>query len=196
VLTPDDIEAQRAEMGELPAACRRRLQETMNLPAYDADVIVHQGRPLLQYFERLVSTSGNAKRAANWLQQDILRQLNERGIGIEQFPVSADSLGQLLRQVDAGQLDTTRARDVFQRMAEHGESAEAAAKALGIEQVDDEAIEQLCRELLEANPGIVADVRGGKQQAVGALIGQARKKNPNVNPGQVRQLCLKLILGT
>jgi len=36
-------------------------------------------------------------------------------------------------------------------------------------------------------------VQGGKMQAVGAIIGQAKKQNPNVNPGQVRQLCLELI---
>ena len=51
----------------------------------------------------------------------------------------------------------------------------------------------LCRSLLQANPRIVADVQSGKQQAVGALIGQAKKQNPNVNPAQVRQICLQLI---
>jgi aspartyl-tRNA(Asn)/glutamyl-tRNA(Gln) amidotransferase subunit B len=140
--------------------------------------------------------SGNAKRAANWLQQDVLRLLNERDVSIEQFSVPADSLGQLLRQVEAGQLDTSRAKDVFQRMVDQHETPEAAMQALGIEQVDRDAMVRLCQELLDANPGIVADVRGGKQQAVGALIGQARKKNPNANPGQVRQLCLKMILDT
>jgi aspartyl-tRNA(Asn)/glutamyl-tRNA(Gln) amidotransferase subunit B len=44
-----------------------------------------------------------------------------------------------------------------------------------------------------ANPKIVADVKGGKEQAAAGLIGQAKKKNPNVNPGKVRQVCLDLI---
>ncbi|RLT17498.1 MAG: Asp-tRNA(Asn)/Glu-tRNA(Gln) amidotransferase GatCAB subunit B, partial [Planctomycetota bacterium] len=51
----------------------------------------------------------------------------------------------------------------------------------------------LCQELIAANPKIVADVRGGKEQAAAGLIGQAKKKNPNANPGKVRQLCLDLI---
>jgi aspartyl-tRNA(Asn)/glutamyl-tRNA(Gln) amidotransferase subunit B len=46
---------------------------------------------------------------------------------------------------------------------------------------------------LEDNPGIVADVKGGKQKAVGALIGQAKRHNPNANPGKVREICLQLI---
>ena len=66
-------------------------------------------------------------------------------------------------------------------------------KTLGIEKVDASAIEQLCRELIESNPRIVADVRGGRKQAIGALIGQAKKRNPNANPNEVRTLCLALI---
>jgi aspartyl-tRNA(Asn)/glutamyl-tRNA(Gln) amidotransferase subunit B len=92
-----------------------------------------------------------------------------------------------------GKLDNARARDVFQYLLEHPVSVDEAAEALGIEAVDDEAIESLCRELLDANPQIVEDVKGGKQQAVGALIGQAKKKNPNANPQQVRELCLRMI---
>jgi hypothetical protein len=39
----------------------------------------------------------------------------------------------------------------------------------------------------------VADVQAGKEQAAAGLIGQAKKKNANVNPGKVRQTCLDLI---
>ncbi len=67
-------------------------------------------------------------------------------------------------------------------------------KALGIEQVDKGAIERLCRELLAANPASSRMCSPVRQQAVGALIGQARKQNPNVNPAQVREICLALIL--
>jgi aspartyl-tRNA(Asn)/glutamyl-tRNA(Gln) amidotransferase subunit B len=64
---------------------------------------------------------------------------------------------------------------------------------LGIEEVDSAEIEQLCRELLQANPKTVADLKSGKQQAIGALIGQAKKKNPNIDPSQFREVCLQLL---
>ena len=48
-------------------------------------------------------------------------------------------------------------------------------------------------ELQESNPLAVEDYRGGKKQAIGALIGQAKKKNPNANPQQVRETLLQLI---
>jgi aspartyl-tRNA(Asn)/glutamyl-tRNA(Gln) amidotransferase subunit B len=67
---------------------------------------------------------------------------------------------------------------------------------MGIAAVDDAELETLCRELIAANPKIVADVRGGKEQAAGGLIGQAKRKNPNVNPGKVRAKCLEIIKQT
>jgi len=51
----------------------------------------------------------------------------------------------------------------------------------------------ICEQLLDENPAVVADVKNGKQQAVGSLIGKAKQVNPNVNPGQVRGLLLELI---
>ena len=67
--------------------------------------------------------------------------------------------------------------------------------SMGIAAVSDDDLVSLCKELLAANPKIVADVQGGKEQAAAGLIGQARKKNPNVNPGKFRQMCLDLIRG-
>jgi aspartyl-tRNA(Asn)/glutamyl-tRNA(Gln) amidotransferase subunit B len=66
-------------------------------------------------------------------------------------------------------------------------------QAHGIEKVDESELVALCQELIHANPKIVADIRGGKQQAASNLIGQAKKKNPNVNPGRFRELVLELV---
>ena len=102
-------------------------------------------------------------------------------------------MADLVQAVIGGDLDNSRAKDVFQRMLESGDSAANAMQALGIEKVDSSEMEELCKELLAANPRVVQDVKEGKQKAIGALIGQAKKKNPNANPGQIRELCLKLI---
>ena len=70
---------------------------------------------------------------------------------------------------------------------------EQTLESLGIEKVAKDELIVLCRELLRQNPHIVEDVKNGKQQAIGALIGQARKRNPNANPARVREMCLELI---
>jgi aspartyl-tRNA(Asn)/glutamyl-tRNA(Gln) amidotransferase subunit B len=63
----------------------------------------------------------------------------------------------------------------------------------GIEQIDESELLALCQELVAANSKTVADVKAGKLQAAGAFVGQAKKRNPNVNPGRVRDLCIELI---
>lgn len=77
-------------------------------------------------------------------------------------------------------------------MVKTGRSAAEVAASMGIADVGDDELMSLCRELVACNPKIVADVKG-KEQAAAGLLGQAKKKNPNVNPGKVRQLCLELI---
>jgi aspartyl-tRNA(Asn)/glutamyl-tRNA(Gln) amidotransferase subunit B len=194
-VTPADDQIERIgrTLGELPAALRSRLIEQYAVTPYDADVLVSQGRSVVDYYERVAAGCGDGKAAANWMQQSVFQVLNEAQIDIDQFAVSAEELAALIREVLAGKLETTRARDVLAEMIGSGKPVEEAMKALGITQVDESELESLCRELLEANPGIVADVKSGKLKAAGALIGQAKKKNPNVNPGRVRELCLKMI---
>ncbi len=192
-VSADEVRQVEDSLGELPAALRDRLQQELGLTAYDADVLVNQGRSLTDYFLAVAEASGDPRQASNWVQRDVIRALKERSIVIEQFPIPAAHLGALIRGVQENKFDNSRARDLFAHMMESGQTVEQAAQSLGIESVDREAIVQLCRSLLEANPRIVADVQAGKQQAVGALIGQAKRQNPNVNPAQVRQICLQLI---
>ncbi|MFM8709402.1 MAG: Asp-tRNA(Asn)/Glu-tRNA(Gln) amidotransferase GatCAB subunit B, partial [Planctomycetia bacterium] len=76
-----------------------------------------------------------------------------------------------------------------------GKAVADVVASMGIAAVSNDDLMALCRELIAANPKIVDDVKGGKEQAAAGLIGQAKKKNPNVNPGKVRQTCLDLIRG-
>ncbi|MEM8946494.1 MAG: Asp-tRNA(Asn)/Glu-tRNA(Gln) amidotransferase subunit GatB [Planctomycetota bacterium] len=191
--TPEEVESVRAALGELPADIRKRLSDEHSLSAYDADVLVNQGRDVLQYFTAAAEASGDYKAACNWITQDIQRVLKEKDQSIDEFSISSAQLADLITAVAEGKLPKSRSKDAFELM--HADSMEVAAaiEKLGIEQVDESALVGLCQELLDANPKIVADVQGGKQQAIGSLIGQAKKKNPNVDPGQFRRLCLDLI---
>lgn len=192
IVTEEEIERVRQSLGELPAQLRARLEQTYGITPYDSDVLVHQGRALVDYYIELAEHCGDGKVASNWMQQDVLRWLNDHQTVIEQFPVRPAQLGELIQIVRQGRLTTSRGRDVLARMLQTGASVREAIGALGIAEVGEEDLESLCRELLSANPRIVADLKAGKLKAVGALIGQAKKKNPNVNPDRVRQLCLDL----
>ena len=189
-VTDAELDAVRQSLGELPSQIRLRLQDEYSLSAYDSDVIVNKGRDVVTYYETVAKECGDNKRASNWLQQSVFAALDG---DISDFPVSAKPLAELIKIIASGKLDNSRGKDVFAAMLNKGMSAADAVKDLGIEQVDDSALESLCRELLDANPHVVTDVKAGKMKAVGALIGQAKKKNPNVNPNQFRELCIQII---
>lgn len=194
VVTPAaEIEAIQAAMPELPAALRLRLQTDHGLNAYDADVIVNQGREIVDYFLAVTQDAGDAKQAANWISQHVLRVMNAEGKTLEEIGLPADRLAGLINKLTGGDLPSSRSREVFDLMIEKTIDADAAMKELGIAAVDESELVTICQELLDANPKVVADVQGGKQQAVGSLIGQAKKRNPNADPGRVRAICLELI---
>jgi aspartyl-tRNA(Asn)/glutamyl-tRNA(Gln) amidotransferase subunit B len=192
IVRPEEVEAVRRALGELPAALRTRIEREHEISEYDADVLVNQGRGVVDYFLAVAGAAGDGKQASNWIQRDVLRLLKERGIAIEAFPVSSTGLAELIAAVRDGKLDGSRARDVFAQMADQGQGVAEAMRALGIETVDEGDLAALCRELLAANPRIVEDIKQGKTKAAGALVGQAKKKNPNVNPARFLELCVEL----
>jgi aspartyl-tRNA(Asn)/glutamyl-tRNA(Gln) amidotransferase subunit B len=194
-VSPAEVDEVRQSLGELPATLRQRLETEYALSTYDADVLVNQGRPLVEYFLQVAQQSGDAKAAANWVTQDVLRTLKERDIEIGKMPITSAALSDLIKKIKHGEIPSPRAREVFQAMLEQGVDAAAAMASIGIAAVDESELIALCQKLLESNPKTIADVQAGKTQAVGALIGQAKKLNPNVDPARVREICLELIRG-
>jgi aspartyl-tRNA(Asn)/glutamyl-tRNA(Gln) amidotransferase subunit B len=192
-VSQQELDQVRATLGELPAELRKRLEQTYGITPYDSDVLVNQGLPLVNYYVRLAELAGDGKQASNWMQQDVLRWLNERNLGIDAYPIRPEGLSDLLKRVAAGELNTTRGREVLEDMLSTGCSAAEVMLQRGIGQVDESELIKLCEELVAANPKTVADVKAGKLQAAGAFVGQAKKRNPNVNPARVREICLEII---
>jgi aspartyl-tRNA(Asn)/glutamyl-tRNA(Gln) amidotransferase subunit B len=193
VVTEEQITSVRASLGELPADLRKRFTTRFGLSAYDANVIVNQGREVIEYFEAATAKCGDAKAACNWITQDILRYLKDNNQEISEFTLPASSLGEMIVAINEGKLPKPRAKDAFEIMRSEELTLADAIKKLGIQQVDESALVELCRGLLTKNPKIIADVQGGKVQAISSLIGQAKKLNPNIDPGRFREICLELI---
>ncbi len=142
----------QASLGELPADLRSRLETTHGIKPYDSDVLVSEGRPLVDYFVELAELVGDGKLASNWVQQDVMRTLNEQKVDIERFAMRPKQLAELLAAIQAGEIDTSRAREVFIEMVASGQSAAEVMKAQGIEKVDESELMALCQELIAANP--------------------------------------------
>lgn len=192
-LPTDRIESIRQAMGELPSDATARLQGQYSIKRYDANVIVNQGPAFITYFETAATKSGDGKRTSSWVQQDVMRTMNDRQIDIGDYPVGPDLIGTLISKVSKGEIDNGRARDVLNHMVDNNCGIDEAIKSLGIESVDSSEIDTLCQKLLDDNPQVIEDYLAGKKQAVGSLIGQAKRHNPNANPQQVRETLIRLI---
>lgn len=82
------IEAIRSTLPETPATRRARFQSSLGLTEYDANVILSQGPELAAWFEQVSQLCGDGKVAANWVTQDILRDLNADGMTLDRFPIT------------------------------------------------------------------------------------------------------------
>jgi aspartyl-tRNA(Asn)/glutamyl-tRNA(Gln) amidotransferase subunit B len=185
------LDRARAELGELPAAQRARLQQQYGLSAYDAGVLTRQGRAFVAYFEEAAGRCGDAKAASNWVTNEVLKTLNERKASLADFPLSAAALAELIKEVQATGLNMQRAREVYAEMLSGGTSAKEAVAKLGFRVVADEGrLRELVRQAIAANPKAVADFKGGKVKAADAIKGRVMKETKGMARADVVQQIL------
>ena len=195
VVGAERLQAIHATLPELPEARMARFQSEYGIPAYDANLLT-QTRGLADYFEAVARAAGNPKAASNWIMGELLRTMKERGIGIEQVPLEAEALAGLIRVVERGTISSTVAKEVFAKMYESARSADDIIAAEGLAQNSDaDALIGLVRAAIAASPDAVEQVRKGRNNAFGFLVGHVMKASKGkANPRVVNDL-LKQELG-
>jgi aspartyl-tRNA(Asn)/glutamyl-tRNA(Gln) amidotransferase subunit B len=179
----------RGELPELPGPRARRFAAEYGIPAYDIGVLVAE-RPVADYFEVVARACGDPKAASNWVMTEVLRALNEAGGRIEEFPVPAAALAELLGLVRSGAVNLQGAKKAFARMVATREAPRAAIAALGLEQISDAgALAPVVKDVLAGAPKVVADLRAGKTKALDALKGMVmRATRGKADPALVDEL--------
>ncbi len=191
VVSEEDIERIRASLPELPSQRLRRYVDQLALPASTATVLLGD-KALSDYFEEATrnATQELVRQTANWIAVSTNAQLNERGIGIAQSPVSPERLRGLMERIADGTISGKIAKEVDDAMWAGEGSADEIIERCGLKQISDVgAIEKLVDEVLAGNARLVEDYRAGKDKAFNALVGQVMKASRGkANPGQVNQL--------
>src|SRR4051812_14542074 len=191
------IEAVRGTMPELPEARRQRFVAAYAIPDYDAGVLT-QSVALADYFEAVARASGNPKAASNWVMGELLRTMKERGVEVSEVPLTPDALAGLIQLVDKGAISSSVAKDVFTTMYESGRTADAIVQAEGLAQTSDEgALLAIVKDVIAQNPDAIAQVRAGKNNAFGFLVGQAMKSSSGKgNPKMINELLRRELAST
>ena len=181
-------------MPELPEAKRARFIAAHGLTPYDAGVLT-AAQSLADYFESVVKSGAPAKTAANWIQTELLRRLNDSGKEIEASPVSPAALAELLKLVESGKITAPSGKKFSQPCSTLAAAPTdiVAAEGLGA-QVDDSAIEQAAREVIEKNPDNVAKFKSGNEGVFKFFVGQVmRATRGQANPQAVNDILRKLL---
>jgi aspartyl-tRNA(Asn)/glutamyl-tRNA(Gln) amidotransferase subunit B len=184
----------RNQLPELPADKRARFQNELGLSAYDANVL-SASREMAEFFEEVHRVCGDAKQAANWVQGELSGALNRENLSIQNSPVSAQQLGELIRRVLDDTINGKAAKQVFQALWNgQGESADAVIEAKGLKQVTDTgAIEAMIDQVIAESPAQVAQYRDSEPEKrgkmIGYFVGQVMKASRGTaNPQQVNGL--------
>jgi aspartyl-tRNA(Asn)/glutamyl-tRNA(Gln) amidotransferase subunit B len=177
----------QARLPELPDARAARYRALFGLGAYDAEQL-STDLSAASLFEETVAAGADAKKAANWIQNDVAR-LPENGL------LNPLHLAELIALVDKGTVGSSSARQLLPEVQRTGKSPVALVEELGLAQVSDTSeLEQAAREAIEANPAAVADYRAGKVTAINFLKGQVMKATRGkANPAVAEELLRKLL---
>ena len=172
---------------ELPADKRARFIKTYGIREYDAQVLT-QSQALSGYFERAAAVSGDGKTTANWVLGDLLGAL--KGQDIDESPVSAERLGELLALIGKGEISGKLAKEVFVKMFATGEPANVIMEREGLKQINDAgALGKIVDDVIAGNPKQVEQYKAGKTTVLGFLVGQIMKASKGqANPAAVNEL--------
>ncbi len=168
------VDGLRAGLPELPDTKRARFVSAYGLSPYDAGVLVAEQAAAAFY--ETAAAGRDAKAAANWVMGDLFAALNRTGRTIEDSPVSAAALGEMLDLMADGTINGRIAKDVFEAMVETGDAPGTIVEARGLRQVTDTgAIDAAIEAVISANADKVAQYRGGKDKLFGFFVGQVMK---------------------
>jgi aspartyl-tRNA(Asn)/glutamyl-tRNA(Gln) amidotransferase subunit B len=193
VVEPSWVEEVRAAMPELPSVRRERFVRDFQLSPYDADVLT-QRKDVADYFEAGVAAGAAPKEMANWVTTELLRIVREekldRELVIRDWPVTAAQLAKLSSLVTKGTINRNTAKALIPRLRGTGQDPEALVAAEGLGQVSDRgALDAAVADVIARHPAQVEQVKGGKTQVLGFLVGQVMKATGGkANPKVVQEL--------
>ncbi|RYM33282.1 Asp-tRNA(Asn)/Glu-tRNA(Gln) amidotransferase subunit GatB [Brumimicrobium glaciale] len=176
-VSKEQIELIRSEMPVLPKALFEKYTKELKLSEYDATNIIST-KPFAEYFEALILHTKNYKSASNWMNGEVRSYLNQQGKSIEEFPISAEKLAELIELIDGGFVSNTVAGSkIFPELLEKpNESAKKIAEELNlIQDSDEDSISAVIKDVIKQHPTEAERYKNGEKQLIGFFMGQVMK---------------------
>ena len=195
VVSDEWIETIRSRQPEMRDEKIARYVSEYELPEYDAKILT-SSRKMAGIFEAANAICGKPKKVSNWLMTETMRLMKENGTEADDLKFSPENLAKLINMVDASEINGKVAKEVFEKIFAEDVDPAAYVKEHDLGAVnDDGALREVIKEVMEANPKAIEDYRGGKEKALGAIVGQTMKRmQGKANPGMINDI-LKELLG-
>ena len=194
VISDEWIEKIKSQQPELRTEKLERYKEQFDIPQYDAEIITGS-KKMADLFEATTAICEKPKKVANWLIGETFRLMKDNGMEPEDLTFSPENLAKLIDLAEAGTINSSVAKDVFKQIFHEDIDPEKYVEEHGLKMVNDEgALRETAAKVIADNPQAVADFKGGKEKAIGALLGQAmRAMKGKANPGMVNQVLRELL---
>ena len=188
------IQKVRDRQPELRTEKLARYQEEFQIPQYDAEILT-SSKHMADIFEATVELCGKPKEVSNWLMVETMRLLKEHEQDPEEIHFSPKHLAELIQLVDAGTINRTVAKTVFEEIFANDVDPEQYVEEKGLKVVNDEgALRAEIQKIIDANPQSVEDYHNGKQKAMGFIVGQTmRAMKGKADPAMVNQIVKELM---
>ncbi|MCI1642110.1 MAG: Asp-tRNA(Asn)/Glu-tRNA(Gln) amidotransferase subunit GatB [Actinomyces sp.] len=189
------VEELRRGLPELPVAKRRRLRAEWGFSDAEMRDAVNAGA--VDLIDATVAAGASPASARKWWMGELARQAKDADAALEDLAITPAQVAQLQGLVDSGRLTDKLARQVLDGVLSGEGDPEQVVASRGLEVVsDDGALRSAVQDAIEANPAIVAKIRGGKVQAAGALVGAVMKATRGqADAARVRELVAEMVAG-
>lgn len=186
-----EVMARQPELQEEKAA---RYKKEFDIPEYDINIIT-SSKSLADMFEAATAICHNAKKVSNWLMVETMRLLKEKEMEPEDITFTPENLAELIQLTDENAINSTVAKEVFEKMFSEDIDVEQYVEENGLRTVNDEgALRETIEKVIAENPQSVSDYRAGKTKAIGFLVGQTMKAmKGKADPGMVNQILKELL---
>ena len=167
------IESIRAKQPEMRLEKKKRYKEEFDIPEYDINIITNS-KHLADLFEETVSLGAQPKKVSNWIMGETLKLLKEKEMDPEDISFSASHLADLIKMTDAKEINSTVAKEVFEKIFFEDVDPKAYVEEKGLKTENNEdLLLEVATRVIEANPQSVTDYKSGKEKAIGVLVGQS-----------------------
>lgn len=194
-ISRDEVEKIKATLPELPADKCKRYIEELQIPEKDAQLLTKY-RKISEYFDEACKGVKSPKTVSNFIIGQMFSR-TETEADKEEFAVATTpaQLNELVKLIDDGKIRNNLAKSTLEKMLDSGKGALDFISESDMGGLDENTLNDLCKQAVESNPKAVEDYKGGREKAIKALVGNVMKNSRGKADATAAEAKIKEIIG-